>query len=77
MRAGDGWRGDLYGEYGLGDAWTVKAMVGSVTYHDFEAFDRDAYRLTLRRKLLDHGKWSLGAEQVTRPPRVAGNPFRA
>jgi hypothetical protein len=59
------------------DAWAVTAMVGSLTYPDFEAFDRDAYLLTLGRKLLDHARWSLWAEQVTRPPRVAGNPFRA
>ncbi len=58
----EGWRGDAYGEYGLSDTWTVTAKFESVTYPDFEAFNRDAYRLTLRRKLLDHGKWTLGAE---------------
>lgn len=58
----EGWRGDAYGVCGLSDTWTVTAKVESVTYPDFEAFDRDAYRLTLRRKLLDFGKWTLGAE---------------
>lgn len=57
-----GKRGDLYGEFGLSETWTVTGKIESVTYPDFEAFDRDAYRLTLRRKLLDHGKWTLGGE---------------
>ena len=30
----DGWRGDLYAEYGLTDAWTVTAKSESVTYPD-------------------------------------------
>jgi hypothetical protein len=58
----EGWRADLYGEYGLTDTWTVTAKSESVTYPDYEAFDRDAYRLTLRRKLLERGHWTLGAE---------------
>ena len=58
----DGWRADLYGEDGLTDKWTVTAKSESVTYPGYEAFDRDAYRLTLRRKLLELGHWTLGAE---------------
>ena len=58
----NGWRGDLYAEYGLTDAWTVTAKSESVTYPDYEAFDRDAFRLTLRRKLFTHKNWTAGAE---------------
>jgi hypothetical protein len=58
----EGWRGDVYGEYGLNDRWTLTAKAEAVTYPDFEAFDREAYRLTLRRKVLDYGKWTVGVE---------------
>lgn len=57
-----GWRADVYGEYGLTEDWTLTAKSESVTYPDYEIFDRDAYRLTLRRKLLEVGHWTLGAE---------------
>lgn len=58
----EGWRGDAYAEYGLTGDWTVTAKTETVTYTDFEEFDRDAFRLTLRRKLLERGNWTLGAE---------------
>ncbi|MBA3067368.1 MAG: hypothetical protein FP825_02670 [Hyphomonas sp.] len=58
----EGWRADAYGEYGLTGDWTLTAKAESVTYPGYETFDREAYRITLRRKLLARGHWALGAE---------------
>ena|SRR3990167_7370596 len=58
----DGWRGDTYVEYGLADNWTITAKAEAVIYPDYSVFDREAYRLTLRRELFARGEWTLGAE---------------
>jgi hypothetical protein len=58
----EGWRADGYAEYGLNDDWTLTAKAEAVTYPDFEAFDREAYRLTLRRHLFARGSWTAGVE---------------
>ncbi len=48
----EGWRADLYGEYGINDRWTLTAKSEAVTYPDFTEFDREALRLSIRRQLL-------------------------
>jgi len=58
----EGWRGDAYAEFGLTGDLTLTAKAEAVTYPDFNAFDREAFRLTLRRELLVHGNWTLRAE---------------
>ena len=58
----EGWRADLYGEYGISDRWTLTAKSEAVTYSDFTEFDREALRLSVRRQLLKRGNWELGAE---------------
>jgi hypothetical protein len=58
----EGWRADLYGEYGISDRWTLTAKSEAVTYPDFSEFDREALRLSIRRQLLERGNWTLGAE---------------
>ncbi len=58
----EGWRSDAYSEFGLTDALTLTAKAEAVTYSHYTAFDREAYRLTLRRRLLERGNWTLGAE---------------
>jgi hypothetical protein len=50
--AAEGWRADLYGEYGINDRWTLTAKSEAVTYPDFTEFDREALRLSIRRQLL-------------------------
>jgi hypothetical protein len=58
----DGWRGDLYGEYGLGGGWMVTGKAESVRY-DGGTQDSDAYRLSARRQLWSNDKgWAIGAE---------------
>jgi hypothetical protein len=58
----NGWRGDLYAQCGLTKDWTVTAKSQSVTYPDYEVFDRDAFRLTLRPKLFTQMNCSAAAE---------------
>ena len=59
----DGWRGDLYGEYGLTSHWTVTGKVESVRYEYGGVSDRDAYRLSVRRQLWSNeAGWVAGAE---------------
>lgn len=58
----EGWRQDAYAEYGLTDRWTVTAKAEAVFYPGYEAFDREAFRLTLRRQLFKQGNWTGGAE---------------
>ena len=58
----DGWRGDLYGEYGLGGGWMVNGKAESVRY-DGGTQDSDAYRISARRQLWSNDKgWAIGAE---------------
>ena len=58
----EGWRADGYGEYGLTEKLTITAKAESVTYDGFNEFDREAFRLTLRRQLMKRGNWVAGAE---------------
>ena len=62
LNGADGWRADLYGEYGLTPKLTVTVKSEAVTYPDFEAFDRSSARLTVRRTLASHKGWVVGAE---------------
>lgn len=58
----DGWRGDLYGEYGLAPRWTVTAKAESVRYSGYTP-DSDAYRVSVRRQLWSNDAgWAVGAE---------------
>lgn len=58
----DGWRSDLYAEYGLARRWTVTGKAESVRY-DAGTADADAYRVSLRRQLWSNAKgWAVGAE---------------
>ncbi|KCZ98192.1 hypothetical protein HPO_11334 [Hyphomonas polymorpha PS728] len=62
LNGADGWRLDLYGEYGVTDKITVTLKNEAVTYPDFRAFDRDTWRLTARRTLGSYKGWTAGAE---------------
>ncbi len=57
-----GWRRDAYGEYGLSPRWTLTAKAETIQFPDAASFDRDSYRLTLRRSLIERGGWVAGAE---------------
>lgn len=57
-----GWRTDLYGEYGLTPKLTVTAKSERVAFADSAEFDRDSYRVTLRRELFAHRGWVGGIE---------------
>ena len=58
----EGWRADLYGEYGVTDKITVTVKNEAVMYPDAAAFDRDYWRLTARRTLGSHKGWTAGVE---------------
>ncbi len=58
----EGWRADTYGEYGLTSRMTLTAKAEAITFPSDTAFDRQAYRLTLRRRLMVHKGWAIGAE---------------
>jgi hypothetical protein len=45
LNGADGWRLDLYGEYGVTDKITLTLKSEAVTYPDFRAFDRESWRL--------------------------------
>ena len=58
----DGWRGDVYGEYGLPGRFTLTGKLESVRY-DSGVSDADAYRVSVRRQLWSGAKgWAIGAE---------------
>lgn len=57
-----GWRTDLYAEYGLTPKLTLTAKSERVSFQDAAEFNRDAYRVTLRRELFAHRGWVAGAE---------------
>ncbi|WP_375209941.1 hypothetical protein [Hyphomonas jannaschiana] len=58
----DGWRGDAYGEYGLGRGWMITGKVETVRY-DGGTADADSYRISARKQLWSNDKgWSLGVE---------------
>jgi len=58
----EGWRTDLYGEYGLTPKLTVTAKSERVSFPGAADFNRDSYRLTLRREMFSRGGWVAGAE---------------
>jgi len=58
----EGWRLDLYGEYGLTEKITLTVKNEGVIYPDAPAFDRDVWRLTARRSLGHYKGWTAGAE---------------
>lgn len=58
----EGLRFDLYGEYGVTDKITVTLKNEAVLYADAPAFDRDYWRLTVRRTLGSYKGWTAGAE---------------
>lgn len=58
----DGWRLDLYGEYGVTDKVTLTLKNEAVIYPDAPAFDRDSWRLTARRTLGSYKGFTAGAE---------------
>lgn len=58
----DGWRGDIYGEYGLPGRFTLTGKVESVRY-DGGTSDADAYRVSVRHQLWSGAKgWAFGVE---------------
>ena len=58
----DGWRADLYGEYGLADKWTLTGKLESVRY-DGGTADADAYRLSVRHQFWNSvDGWAAGIE---------------
>lgn len=58
----DGWRLDLYGEYGVTEKITLTLKNEAVMYPDYRAFDRESWRLTVRRTLGSYKGWTAGAE---------------
>lgn len=58
----EGWRLDLYGEYGLTPKLTATLKNEAVIYPGAPAFDRDLWRLTVRRTLASHKGWTAAAE---------------
>lgn len=55
-------RGELYGEYGVTQKWTVNAQLEGVRFTEIDGFDQFAYRLTGRRQLWQRGIWRIGFE---------------
>lgn len=56
-------RADAYGEYGVGQDWTVTGKVEAVAYEGPDSIlDSESYRLTARRALWRHEGWVAGAE---------------
>lgn len=58
----EGWRADAYGEYGLSHRWTLTAKAEAITFPSDTAFDRQAYRVSLRRQVFARKGWAIGAE---------------
>lgn len=57
-----GWRTDLYAEYGLSDRWTVTAKYERVTFDDFSQFEAGGWRTTVRRSFALSDAWVASAE---------------
>lgn len=68
----EGWRTDLYGEYGLTPKLSVTAKSEGVSFPGAADFNREWYRLTLRRELFSRGGWVAGAS-----PQCIGTIARA
>lgn len=47
-------RADIYGEYGLGEDWTVSAKLEAIAYQDAKDFNAQGWRATARRKLFSY-----------------------
>ncbi|MEZ5998211.1 MAG: hypothetical protein R3B98_05920 [Hyphomonas sp.] len=63
LNQSDGWRGDLYAEYGIKAHWSLSAKMEAVRYEGRGYADRESYRIGLRRQLwTNRSGWSLGAE---------------
>lgn len=60
-------RYDLYAERGLAPGWTLTAKAERVTFAGQADFDRDGYRLTLRREI-----WSPGPARLALEGGVVG-----
>ncbi|MBY9068359.1 hypothetical protein K1X12_15770 [Hyphomonas sp. WL0036] len=58
----EGWRADLYGEYGLTSKTTLTLKNEAVKYADAPAFDQENWRLTARRTFGSYKGWTAGAE---------------
>lgn len=58
----DGWRTDFYGEYGLTPKLTITGKSERVSFPGAADFNRDSYRVTVRRELFSYGGWVAGAE---------------
>jgi hypothetical protein len=57
-----GWRGDAFLEYGVTDTWTATFKAEHVQYPDAGDFDSDAWRATLRGKLIQVGSFTSSVE---------------
>jgi len=49
------YRGDIYGEYGLTDRWTLTGKVEAIAYEDADDFNAQGWRATLRRNVFKRG----------------------
>lgn len=58
------WRGDVYGEYGVSDKWTLTAKLEGVAFEDSASdFNRQGWRATGRRQLFQYKGW-LGSVEI-------------
>lgn len=55
-------RGDIYGEWGLTDRWTLSGKYERVDFETSNVFDSDGWRITGRRKLWSGKTWVTSAE---------------
>ncbi|MEZ5952732.1 MAG: hypothetical protein R3C13_00370 [Hyphomonas sp.] len=63
LNQADGWRGDLYAEYGARSRWSLSGKLEAVRYDGESSGDRESYRVGLRRELWSGASgWSIGAE---------------
>ena len=51
------YRGDLYGEYGWTEKWTLTAKVEAVAFEGSEDFNAQGWRATARRKVYQRGNF--------------------
>jgi hypothetical protein len=55
-------RADAYAEYGLSARWSLTGKAETVRFSEAAELDRTSYRATLRRGLVTHKGWQVGAE---------------
>ena len=53
----DAVRGELYGEYGVTNKWTITSQLEGVKFTQINGFDQFAYRFTARRQFWQRGRW--------------------